>query len=135
MRLFGFEITRVKPEAKELSPVHGGGFWSQVHEPYPGAWQRNAPEIVDNKGLTAFACVFACVSLRANDVAKLRIKLIQQQASGVWTEITNSPFVPVLRKPNGYQTRQQFICQWMTSKLSVVQSSRPRRGSEVVVRS
>jgi HK97 family phage portal protein len=46
------------------------------------------------------------------------VKLMRQQDSGVWKEVTaGSPFLPVLRRPNRYQTRVQFIELWVLSKL------------------
>src|SRR5690606_19772660 len=61
---------------------------------------------------------FACRTLIASDIAKLRIKLVQKR-DRVWTETTNSAFSPVLRKPNRFQTRQQFIECWILSKLHI----------------
>jgi HK97 family phage portal protein len=49
-------------------------------------------------------------------VAKLRPKLVQQE-DGYWKEITSPAFSPVLRKPNRYQNRLQFMQQWVASKL------------------
>lgn len=85
-----------------------------VHEPFPGAFQRVLPE--RRESCLAFSAVFACVSLRSNDVAKLRIKLCENK-NGIWEETTSTAFSPVLRKPNRYQTRIQFLTYWMASKL------------------
>jgi HK97 family phage portal protein len=98
----------------------GNGGWypagGTVHEPFTGAWQRNIS--LEATGITAFSAVYACVALRARDIAKLRIKLMELDASGIWQEVArNAPFLPVLRKPNRYQTRIQFLMAWMVSKL------------------
>lgn len=100
-----------------LAPVENArGWWPLIREPYAGAWQRNEPVSVDTS--LAFSAVYACVTLLASDVAKLRIKLVQRQAGNRWAEIhEGSPFLPVLRKPNRYQTRHQFMENWMGSKL------------------
>ena len=101
-----------------LSPVASSSFWGYLREPFAGAWQKNIqPEQPQN--ILAFSAVYACTSFICSDVAKLRIKLVEQPLSNsdIWTEVRrNSPFLPVLRKPNRYQTRMQFIQQWLASK-------------------
>lgn len=97
-------------------PSQNGGFWGIVQESFAGAWQRNmAVESTEN--VLAFSAVYACVSLIAGDISKLRIMLTERKTSGVWAEVLDSPLLPVLRKPNNYQTRIQFIEQWIVSKL------------------
>jgi HK97 family phage portal protein len=118
VKILGFQISKV--ETKQYSDVPSTGFWSgfvgQVLEPFAGAWQRNIQvDTLENN--LAFSAVYACVSLIANDIAKLRIKLTRREPSGVWTEVSGSPFSRALVKPNRYQTRIQFLCHWMTCKL------------------
>lgn len=113
MKFLGLEITR----KKGLTPVSGGGFWNVIRESFAGAWQRNV-EIESQKNLLAFSAVYACVSLIANDIGKLRLRLMELEDSGIWSEVTReSPFLAVLRKPNRYQTRIQFLVYWLASKL------------------
>jgi HK97 family phage portal protein len=57
------------------------------------------------------------VTLIASDIAKLRVRLVELDNNGIWIETTNPAFSPVLRKPNGFQTRIQFWEYWMLSKL------------------
>ena len=64
-----------------------------------------------------FQAVYACISLISQDVSKLRPRLMQLQKSGIYKEVQNPAYSPVLRKPNSYQTRIQFIQCWMLSKL------------------
>lgn len=113
MKLFGLEITKASPE-----PVYEnrGGWWPVIRESFAGAWQRNIT--VDHNAVLAFHAVFSCMTLIASDIAKLRVKLVAQDSDGIWTETSNAAFSPVLRKPNGYQTRIQFWENWMLSKLS-----------------
>lgn len=95
-----------------------GGWWGGVREAYSGMWQTNVvPESPQN--ILAFSAVYACIALIANDIAKLRIKLIEEKANtGTWEEVDRqTPFLRVLAKPNRYQTRLQFLSQWMTMKL------------------
>lgn len=115
MKVFGLQIMR----AKDYS-VDGGGrsLWNLIQEPFSGAWQRNITQ--SRQSLLAFSAVYACVRLIAGDISKLRIRLMQQDAAtGVWTEVldVNSPYIPVLRKPNEYQTTNQFLSAWQVSRL------------------
>ncbi len=122
MRLFGWEIMRSKAVAalsrSNVSPVHsvGNGGW-RVLEGSTGAWQRNVE--VNQQAVLAYHAVFACMTLIASDISKLRLKFVKQDAvGGVWTEASSAAYSPVLRKPNHFQTRNQFWENWMLSKLS-----------------
>jgi HK97 family phage portal protein len=64
-----------------------------------------------------FQAVYACVSLISQDISKLRPRLMQLQKSGIYKEVQSAAYSPVLRKPNSYQTRIQFLQCWMISKL------------------
>jgi HK97 family phage portal protein len=91
------------------------GWYPLVREPFAGAWQRNmewrAPDLL------AYAPVYACVTLIANDIAKCRMKLVQETQPGIWEEFENPAYSPVLRKPNHFQTRIEFYKSWMFSRL------------------
>lgn len=88
-----------------------------VRESFAGAWQKNVIH-ESQQNILAFSAVYACISLISADIAKLRPMLTQDTNDGIWVEILgNSPFKPVLAKPNRYQTRIQFFHQWITSKL------------------
>ena len=124
MNLFGLTITRTKaptPPPGTMAPAERRGPWwpifggGVVREPFAGAWQRNLELTVDS--VLTYAAVYACVTLIASDIGKLRIKLVQVDANGIWTETSSPSFSPVLRKPNRYQTRIKFLEQWMVSKL------------------
>lgn len=108
--------TALAPVEKALSPPSNrGGWWPIVREPYAGAWQRNVEISMEN--VLSFHAVFACQTLIASDIAKLRIKLVQMDANGIWTEVKNPAYSPVLRKPNHFQNRIQFMENWVLSKL------------------
>jgi HK97 family phage portal protein len=97
--------------------VASSSFWGGVREAFSGAWQKNI--VVDApQNLLAFSAVYACVTLICDDISKLRIMLEEQNDDTTWTEvIRKSPFLKLLRKPNRYQTRIQFLQQWVSSKL------------------
>lgn len=113
MRLFGFHITR----EKSLASVPQRGWRRIIGEAFAGAWQRNIE--VAQCDLVCYPTVFACLSRIATDIGKLPFCLKQwNDTKGVWTEVENSAYSPVLRKPNGYQTAQQFREAWILSKLT-----------------
>jgi HK97 family phage portal protein len=87
-----------------------------VLESFPGAWQRNI--VVDSqKDLLAFAAVQACVSLISDDVATFPLDLVELDDNEIWNKVNVPAYSPVLRRPNRFQTKIQFISYWMTSKL------------------
>ena len=111
-------------------PVYYGG---AVQESYAGAWQQGVTE-ANRPSLLSFSAVFCCVTGIAGDIGKLRIKLTRND-DGIWQEITSgSPYLPVLRKPNHYQTRNQFVKHWILSKLlhgnAYIALERDNRGGE-----
>ncbi len=140
LRAFGFDISRTKatPPAGLQSPSSWGsdwgrGWWPVVRESFAGAWQRNIT--VDRALADTFHADFACKTLIARDIAKLRVKLMEQnEKSGIWSETKNAAYDPVLRKPNRFQTRNQFWENWLLSKLSrgnaYVLKQRDNRGGE-----
>jgi HK97 family phage portal protein len=94
----------------------GNWWWPLVREPYTGAWQRNAEQ--RKESILTFGAVYSCVTLIASDIAKMRIKLVEQdRPGGIWSEVEVPAFSPVLRKPNKWQNRISFVQQWLVSKL------------------
>jgi HK97 family phage portal protein len=119
MRLFGLQIQRAQPveRAVQISPVTPwrGGWFPLIREREPGAWQRNREHRVDN--VISHHAVYACVSLIASDIGKLRLKLMKEDDKNVWSEVDHRNLSPVLLKPNGFQNYIQFKEWWATSKL------------------
>jgi HK97 family phage portal protein len=113
VKIFGFEITR----ARSLSPADGGRGWNRLFasESYPGAYQQDVR--VDLASVQANHAVFSCQTRIASDIKKLRIKIVEQGDNGIWSERRNSPYRTLLRRPNSYQNRIQFIESWVLSKL------------------
>jgi HK97 family phage portal protein len=118
MRIFGLPIPFTGEQRKALNsvPEGRGGWYPIIREPFSGAWQRNLEINVDTA--SSFHADFACKTLIARDIGKLRVKLVEKDKNDIWTEITNPAFSPVLRRPNDYQTRNQFWESWVLSKLS-----------------
>jgi HK97 family phage portal protein len=117
MKLFGFEISR--SSQKTLSAVDGAasrGWWPIIREANSGNWQRNIEEPLE--GIMQYAPAFACITSIAGDISKVRLRLVAKDENGIWQETENSSYSPVLRKPNQFQNRIQFIENWLISKLT-----------------
>ena len=118
MRVFGYEVTlERKASGPPLSPVPGrDSWWPIVREPYTGAWQKNDP--VTTESALSNASVFGVVSGIAQDLSKIAPPLLlARDDNGFWAETENPAYSPVLRRPNRYQTDQQFLEQWALSRL------------------
>ncbi len=119
---------------KTLSPVFNRSRgWFSIMESFPGAWQRNVEVKFDS--VLSYHADFACRTLIASDIAKLRIKLMKQDSDGIWVETKRKQYSDVLNKPNHYQNRIQFIEHWVLSKLQTgntyVLKQRNERGQVV----
>lgn len=108
------------------------GWSGLIRESFTGAWQKNI--VVDTDSVLTHSTVFSCVTLIANDIAKLWVKLVAEDTAGIFSETENSAFSPVLRTPNHYQTRVKFIFSWLLSLLTrgntYVLLERNHRGGE-----
>ncbi|MCG7508877.1 phage portal protein [Mesorhizobium retamae] len=114
MRFLGFNITRATKSLSPAMPSRAGGLW-RVLESFPGAWQRNV-EVKRDSVLFNHAD-FACRTLIASDIAKLRVKLVINTGDDIWQETSNPAYSPVIRKPNHLQNQIQFFESWVLSKL------------------
>lgn len=112
-------IAEPQKQKRTLSGVDGGrGWWSLFNNMVAShlGFQTDSP-VINNDQVVRQPTVFACLTLIANDIGKLRPKLMEQ-VQRIWSEITSPAFSPVLRKPNRWQTWQQFITQWVLSLLT-----------------
>lgn len=113
MRLLGFDVSRTKAAS---AVTDQRGWFGIIREAFTGAWQQNVE--VKPECVLAYHAVFSCMTLIASDIAKMRVKLVQQDRDGIWIERDSPAYSPVLRKPNSFQTRIQFWENWILSKLS-----------------
>lgn len=120
MEVFGFTIARTSTLQKQLPALlssvdNRGGWWPIIREASSGAWQRNEEITVDT--VLTYGAVFACVTLIASDISKMRLRLVALDSDGIWNEVDNPAYTPVLRRPNRFQNRIQFVESWINSKL------------------
>jgi HK97 family phage portal protein len=114
--LFGRRLELSTKSAVPIAPASGRGAWyPSVRESFPGAWQQNVT--VTAFTAIAYPAVFACITLIASDIGKIRLRLVEQDDDDIWNETDSAAFSPVLRKPNHYQTIIKFVESWITSKL------------------
>src|SRR5690625_6886874 len=97
MRILGRLIpTFGRREKAMASPLSSRGGWLPIiRDHYPGAWQRN--DEIDVETAKTHHAVFSCMTLIASDIAKLRLRLVERDADGVWTEVERAAFSPLLR--------------------------------------
>ena len=160
MDLFGFSISRrqapiegelVDPDrtgvARASPPVNdalvthvpqrvgSSSWWASIKESFAGAWQHNIT--VDRADVLTHSTVWACITLIANDIGKLWLDLLEEDADGISTPVENPAYSPVLRKPNAFQTRVKFYQYWVISLLTTgntyVLKERDNRGVVVAL--
>lgn len=133
MRLFGLDITKAAP--LQAVSESRGGWLGIVREAFAGAWQRDVEWTTDT--VLSYHAVYACITLIAQDVGKLRPKLVKLGTDDIWSETTSAAFSPVLNRPNRYQNHIQFKEWWITSKLirgnAYALKQRDRRGIVVAL--
>lgn len=116
MRIFGLEIKRAEKQLTPVADWRGGWGWkSRIVEPFPGAWQMNVEE--KRADILCYPPLYACLNRISRDIGTLPILLQQEGRDGIWVNVENPAYSPVLRKPNHYQTAQQFRESWALSIL------------------
>jgi HK97 family phage portal protein len=115
VNFLGLTITRTKAPAGLSAPESRGGWHPIIREGFTGAWQMNVDTNVAD--VLSHPTVFACITLIASDIAKMRLELVREEDDDVWVPTDSPAFSPVLRQPNGYQVPFQFFQYWMISKL------------------
>lgn len=129
-RLLGRWGRKAAPPGSTAIADNRGGWFPVIREAFAGAFQRDIEWTTES--VLAHHAVFACITLIAQDVGKLRAKLVEQDEDGIWRETTSSAFSPLLNRPNRYQNHIQFKEWWITSKLlrgnTYALKARDRRG-------
>jgi HK97 family phage portal protein len=114
---FLLEFSRgTKSQELVTTPPRTTSGWRRILESFGGAWQRNV-ECTQGE-LVCYPTLYACIMRIATDMGRLPFCLKQKQQTGIWSEVENNSYSPVLRKPNPWQTAQQFRELWAVSKLT-----------------
>jgi HK97 family phage portal protein len=121
---------RLRAPAGLMTPDNRGAWIPLIREAFTGSWQTNIETpLID---VLSHPTVFACITMIAGDIAKMRYELVREADNDVWVPIDVPAFSPVLRKPNGYQNPGQFREHWLISKLqygnTYVLQERDQRG-------
>jgi len=106
----------LSPVGSSVSSWMGSSF-GVIKEPFTNAWQRNL-EASACPGILGTSSVYSCVNIISSDLSKLPMQVMRKADNGTYSEMVNSPYTLLLRKPNFYQTPMQFLQQWVASKLT-----------------
>ncbi len=120
-------LRRTRKNQKSGRDVREAGWTSlfqAVAEPFSGAWQQGVK--ADPEAVLSFHAVFACISLISQDIAKMRLRLMQTDAHGIRRETRRGDIARLCRRPNAQQNRIQFFELWLNAKL--------RHGNTVVLK-
>lgn len=108
-------VSRVLKAA--VTPIRVADWFWPIVEPFAGAWQHHITADRPDD-ILAYSGPFACTTLIAGDISKMRLKLVEEQANGTCKDVTGtSPLARVLVRPNSVQNRIKFVQSWLTSKL------------------
>lgn len=114
MRILGLDISVRRMRTKAVQALSSIGTWFKIFDTYPGAWQQEAAP-ADVSTVSRNWAVFGCVTLIAGDIAKMPARVMRFSAlTKIWDVTIQRP---VLRKPNGFQTRIDFFKSWVFSLL------------------
>ena len=105
--------TKNTPQTIEEYGRQGYG-WRTVHEPFTGAWQRNIELRLED--ILANPFVFRANNLISSDIAKMEL-CVQKRSGDIWVNNEKHPVCKLLRRPNNFQNRIQFVTNWQLSKL------------------
>lgn len=113
-----FQAINKASQTKALNSVipTGASWWPwSIKEPFSGAWQHNIE--YSRETVLAHHAVFACVTLIASDIAKMRMAMVRRnQINGIWVKVPLGDY-QVIAKPNNFQNSIQFYEKWILSKL------------------
>ncbi|WP_074465951.1 phage portal protein, partial [Escherichia coli] len=109
---------------RDVREVGWRSLFQAVAEPFAGAWQQGVK--ADPETVLSFHAVFSCISLISQDIAKMRLRLMQTDVQGIRREKRQGDTARLCRRPNAQQNRIQFFELWLNSKL--------RHGNTVVLK-
>lgn len=88
-------------------------WWPRIMESFTGAWQQNV--VVDHASVSANWAVFSCITLIANDIAKMPARvMLFSESKKIWEQQAG---LAVLDRPNPFQLWPDFVRSWVFSLL------------------
>lgn len=97
--------------AKHYTQDIDTGHWINADWPW-NWWQTGRTASGGGNGV-----VYACVQAYAQTIAQLPMRHLREEKSGKFTTITDGWVAELLAKPNGYQTRSDFLLNLVASLL------------------
>ncbi len=99
---------------RDVKEVGWTSLFQAVAEPFAGAWQQGVK--ADPESVLSFHAVFSCISLISQDIAKMRLRLMQTDTQGIRREKRQGDIARLCRRPNAQQNRIQFFELWLNAK-------------------
>lgn len=102
-------LRRTRKNQKSGRDVREAGWTSlfqAVAEPFSGAWQQGVK--ADPEAVLSFHAVFACISLISQDIAKMRLRLMQTDAHGIRRETRRGILPASVVVPTPSRTASSF---------------------------
>ncbi|STJ18336.1 Putative phage portal protein [Escherichia coli] len=103
-------LRRTRKNQKSGRDVREAGWTSlfqAVAEPFAGAWQQGVK--TDPESVLSFHAVFSCISLISQDIAKMRLRLMQTDAHGIRRETRRGDIARLCRRPTPSRTASSFL--------------------------
>lgn len=101
-----------------LQPASGRGSWTTIVDTTTG-FDFQIDATLNKQSILKQATVFRCIAQIAGDVSKLALRLMEyNQDWRMWQEAPDNPaYTPVIRRPNHFQLRHEFLAHWSLSLL------------------
>ncbi len=103
-------LQRTRKNQKSGRDVREAGWTSlfqAVAEPFSGAWQQGVK--ADPEAVLSFHAVFSCISLISQDIAKMRLRLMQTDAQGIRRETRRGILPASVVVPTPSRTASSFL--------------------------
>ena len=88
---------------------------SYMVDPIGDGWQRNLQ--IGNGDIEKFGPIYACIAIISQEMARIPMVHYRTQPDGSREVVTNKAPIRVLRNPNRYQTKSDFMLYMMRSLL------------------
>lgn len=113
MSLFGRLVAQSGPATRQKTAMSLDDWWAEYGPTSTSAGGMAVTQVTALK----VSAVLACVSIRSEDVAKLPVHVYRKTPDGGKKIVADHPIERVLRRPNAYQSRFEFMEQMQVSYL------------------